>query len=151
MRELATRLREGVIFVIDYGFPRHEYYHPQRSMGTLMCHYRHQAHGDPFAHPGQEDLTAHIDFTALAEAAADAGLDVLGYATQAQFLVNCGITEVLAEANIDNALHYAPLAAEAQKLLSPSEMGELFKVLAVGCGVARPLLGFSRGNRVATL
>jgi SAM-dependent MidA family methyltransferase len=151
MRELATRLGEGVIFVIDYGFPRHEYYHPQRGMGTLMCHYRHQAHGDPFAHPGQEDLTAHIDFTALAEAAADAGLDVLGYATQAQFLVNCGITEVLAEANIDNALHYAPLAAEAQKLLSPSEMGELFKVLAVGRGVARPLLGFSRGDRVATL
>ena len=151
MRELATRLGEGVIFVIDYGFPRHEYYHPQRSMGTLMCHYRHQAHGDPFAHPGQEDLSAHVDFTALAQAASDAGLDVLGYATQAQFLVNCGITEVLAEANVDNALHYAPLAAEAQKLVSPSEMGELFKVLAVGRGVARPLLGFSRGDRVATL
>jgi SAM-dependent MidA family methyltransferase len=151
MRELATRLGEGVILVIDYGYPRHEYYHPQRHMGTLMCHYRHQAHGDPFAHPGQEDLTAHVDFTALAEAASDAGLDVLGYATQAQFLVNCGITEVLAEANIDNALHYAPLAAEAQKLLSPSEMGELFKVLAVGRGVARPLLGFARGDRAATL
>lgn len=151
MRELATRLDGGVIFVIDYGFPRHEYYHPQRSMGTLMCHYRHQAHGDPFAHPGEEDLTAHVDFTALAEAAWDTGLDVLGYATQAQFLVNCGITEVLAEANLDNALHYAPLAAEAQKLLSPSEMGELFKVLAVGRGVARPLLGFARGDRAATL
>ena len=151
MRELATRLDEGVIFVIDYGFPRHEYYHPQRSMGTLMCHYRHQAHGDPFAHPGEEDLTAHVDFTALASVACDAGLEVLGYATQAQFLVNCGITEVLGEANLDNALHYAPLAAEAQKLLSPSEMGELFKVLAVGRGMARPLLGFARGDRAATL
>lgn len=151
MRELATRLDEGAIFVIDYGFPRREYYHPQRSMGTLMCHYRHQAHGDPFAHPGEEDVTAHVDFTALAEAASDAGLEVLGYATQAQFLVNCGITEVLSEANLDNALHYAPLAAEAQKLLSPSEMGELFKVLAVGRGVARPLLGFVRGDRAATL
>ena len=144
MREIAERLEEGVIFIIDYGFPRHEYYHPQRSTGTLMCHYRHQAHSDPFAHPGAEDITAHVDFSALAEAAVDAGLEVLGYATQAQFLVNCGITEVLGEANIDNALHYAPLAAEAQKLLSPAEMGELFKVLAVGRGIRQPLLGFTK-------
>jgi SAM-dependent MidA family methyltransferase len=151
MREVAARLDQGVMLILDYGFPRHEYYHPQRSTGTLMCHYRHTAHSDPFAHPGEEDVTAHLDFTALAEAAADAGLEVLGYATQAQFLVNCGITDVLAEANVDNALHYAPLAAEAQKLLSPSEMGELFKVLAVGRGVARPLLGFSHGDRTATL
>src|SRR6267378_7754212 len=86
-------LEEGAIFVIDYGFPRHEYYHPQRAMGTLMCHYRHQAHGDPFLHPGEQDVTAHVDFSALADAARDAGLEVLGYATQAQFLVNCGITD----------------------------------------------------------
>jgi SAM-dependent MidA family methyltransferase len=151
MRELAGRLDEGAILVIDYGFPRREYYHPQRATGTLMCHYRHQAHGDPFAHPGEEDVTAHVDFSALAEAAAAGGLDVLGYATQAQFLVNCGITEVLGEANLDNALHYAPLAAEAQKLLSPAEMGELFKVLAVGKGLSRPLLGFTRGDRAAAL
>ena len=126
------RRQHGVIFVIDYGFPRREYYHPQRAGGTLMCHHRHQAHADPFAHPGQQDLTAHVDFTALAEAAADGGLEVLGFTTQAQFLINCGITEVLGEANVNNALHYAPLAAQAQKLLSPAEMGELFKVLAVG-------------------
>jgi SAM-dependent MidA family methyltransferase len=151
MRGLAERLEQGVILVIDYGFPRREYYHPQRSAGTLMCHYRHQAHADPFAHPGEEDVTSHVDFTALAETAADAGLEVLGYTTQAQFLVNCGITEVLGEANIDNALHYAPLAAEAQKLLSPAEMGELFKVLAVGRGVTQPLLGFARGDRRHTL
>lgn len=151
MRTLAERLEEGVIFVIDYGFPRREYYHPQRATGTLMCHYRHQAHADPFAHPGEQDVTAHVDFTALAEAAVDAGLEVLGYATQAQFLVNCGITEVLAEANVENALHYAPLAAEAQRLLSPAEMGELFKVLAVGRGVEQALLGFSRGDRAASL
>lgn len=151
MREIADRLDEGVVFVIDYGFPQREYYHPQRSSGTLMCHYRHQAHADPFAHPGEEDVTAHVDFTALADAAVDAGLEVLGYTTQAQFLVNCGITEVLGEANLDNALHYAPLAAEAQKLLSPAEMGELFKVLAVGRGVQRPLLGFQRGDRAASL
>jgi SAM-dependent MidA family methyltransferase len=151
MRELAARLEEGVVFIIDYGFPRREYYHPQRATGTLMCHHRHRAHADVFAHPGAQDITAHVDFCALAGAAVDAGLEVLGYTTQAQFLVNCGITEVLGEANIDNALHYAPLAAEAQKLLSPAEMGELFKVLAVGRGVRQPLLGFSRGDRTAAL
>jgi SAM-dependent MidA family methyltransferase len=147
MREVGARLEQGVIFIFDYGFPRREYYHPQRSSGTLMCHQRHRAHADVFAHPGEEDITAHVDFTALAGAAVDAGLEVLGYTTQAQFLVNCGITEVLGEANVENALRYAPLAAEAQKLLSPAEMGELFKVLAVGRGVKPPLSGFSRGDR----
>jgi len=151
MRTLGERLESGAIFVIDYGFPRHEYYHPQRSMGTLMCHTRHRAHGDPFVHPGEQDITAHVDFSALAAAARAAGLDLLGYSTQAQFLVNCGITEVLSQVNAENALHYAPIAAEAQQLLSPAEMGELFKVLAVGRGVKRPLLGFSRGERSHTL
>src|SRR3954466_2303568 len=151
MRELAARLEEGAIFIFDYGFPRREYYHPQRSTGTLMCHYCHRAHADVFAHPGDEDITAHVDFTALANAAVDAGLEVLGYATQAQFLVNCGITDVLGEANTENALHYAPIASEAQKLLSPAEMGELFKVLAVGRGVKRPLRGFVSGDRSHTL
>jgi SAM-dependent MidA family methyltransferase len=151
MRHLVESLAEGAIFVIDYGFPRREYYHPQRSSGTLMCHYRHRAHGDPFAHPGEEDITAHVDFTALAEAAHEAGAEALGYTTQAQFLVNCGITEVLAEVNAENALHYAPIAAQAQKLLSPAEMGELFKVLGVARGLGRPLPGFSRGDRLHTL
>jgi SAM-dependent MidA family methyltransferase len=151
MRTLAQMVEEGTLFIIDYGFPRHEYYHPQRASGTLMCHYRHQAHADPFARPGEEDITAHVDFSALAEAAHGAGAEVLGYATQAQFLVNCGITEVLAEANVENALHYAPIAAEAQKLLSPAEMGELFKVLAIGKRMTSPLGGFSRGDRRASL
>lgn len=151
MRRVGEALEEGVVLVIDYGFPSHEYYHPQRAGGTLMCHHRHTAHGDVFARPGLEDMTAHVDFSALAAAAREAGLEVLGYATQAQFLVNCGITDVLGEANIENALHYAPLAAEANKLLSPAEMGELFKVLAVGCGTGGPLLGFSRNDRSHTL
>jgi len=151
MRTLGERLESGAIFIIDYGFPRAEYYHPQRSMGTLMCHHRHRSHGDVFFEPGGQDITAHVDFSALAGAAREAGLEVLGYATQAQFLVNCGITDVLGEANVENALHYAPIAAQAHKLLSPAEMGELFKVLAVGRGVQRPLLGFSRGDRAATL
>ncbi len=147
MRTVGERLESGAILVIDYGFPASEYYHPQRSMGTLMCHARQRAHGDPFERPGEQDITAHVDFSALAQAAHAAGLEVLGYATQAQFLVNCGITEVLALANVENALHYAPIAAEAQVLLSPSEMGELFKVLAVGRGVKEPLAGFASGNR----
>jgi SAM-dependent MidA family methyltransferase len=151
MRTLAGCLESGAIFVIDYGFPRAEYYHPQRSMGTLMCHHRHRSHGDVFLEPGAQDITAHVDFSALAAAAREAGLELLGYATQAQFLVNCGITDVLAEANAENALHYAPIAAQAQKLLSPAEMGELFKVLAVGRGVKSPLLGFSRNDRSHTL
>ncbi len=151
MRHLVESLAEGAIFVIDYGFPRREYYHPQRASGTLMCHYRHRAHADPFAHPGEEDITAHVDFTALAEAAHEAGADALAYTTQAQFLVNCGITDVLAEANAESALHYAPIAAQAQKLLSPAEMGELFKVLGVGRRLGRALPGFSRGDRLHTL
>jgi SAM-dependent MidA family methyltransferase len=151
MRTLAGHLDSGAIFVIDYGFPRAEYYHPQRSMGTLMCHHRHRSHGDVFLEPGAQDITAHVDFSALAAAARESGLELLGYATQAQFLVNCGITDVLAEANAENALHYAPIAAQAQKLLSPAEMGELFKVLAVGRGVKLPLLGFSRNDRSHTL
>ena len=152
MRTLVEALDEGAIFVIDYGFPRHEYYHPERASGTLMCHYRHQAHADPFVRPGEEDITAHVDFTALAEAAHEAGGKILGYTNQAQFLVNCGITDVLGETNVENALHYAPIAAQAQKLLSPAEMGELFKVLAVGKGPTEaPLLGFTRGDRSHTL
>ena len=150
MRTLAQSLERGVIFVIDYGFPAREYYHPQRASGTLMCHYQHRAHADPFARPGDEDITAHVDFSALADAARAGGAEVLGFTSQAQFLVNCGITDVLAQANAENALHYAPIASEAQKLLSPAEMGELFKVLAVGKGVAR-LTGFTRGDRRASL
>lgn len=151
MKLLAARLERGALLVIDYGFPQHEYYHPQRGMGTLMCHYRHRAHGDPFFHPGLQDITAHVDFSALARAATDSGLELLGYANQAQFLVNCGITEVLEREDAANAARYAPRAAEAQMLLSPAEMGELFKVLAVGRGVRRPLLGFAGGERSHTL
>jgi len=151
MKLLAARLERGALLVIDYGFPQREYYHPQRSMGTLMCHYRHRAHGYVFFHPGLQDITAHVDFSALAQAAREGGLEVLGYANQAQFLVNCGITEVLGREDASDVARYAPRAAEAHKLLSPAEMGELFKVLAVGRGVSRPLLGFASGDRSHTL
>jgi SAM-dependent MidA family methyltransferase len=151
MRSLGRFLERGVLIVIDYGFPAREYFHPQRSMGTLACHYRHHVHGDPFYLPGLQDVTAHVDFSAQARAAAGAGLEVLGYANQAQFLVNCGITDLLAQENPEDARRYLPAAAAAQKLLSPAEMGELFKVLAVGKGVEDALMGFSTGDRSGTL
>jgi len=151
MRSIARRLDRGAVLVIDYGFPAREYFHPQRSMGTLACHYRHHVHGDPFYLPGLQDVTAHVDFSALARAATDGGLEVLGYANQARFLVNCGITELLAAEDPADAKRYLPAAAAAQKLLSPSEMGELFKVLAVGKGVDGILRGFREGDRSGTL
>jgi SAM-dependent MidA family methyltransferase len=112
-----------------------------------MCHYRHRAHADPFRLPGLEDVTAHVDFSAIAGAAADEGLAVLGYASQAQFLVNCGITDLLAAQDPADARRYAPATAAVQRLVSPAEMGELFKVIALGRGVRGPLIGFSQGDR----
>jgi SAM-dependent MidA family methyltransferase len=147
MGSLARFLGRGAILVIDYGFPAREYYHPQRTMGTLACHYRHRVHGDPFFLPGLQDITAHVDFSALARAAQAAGLELLGFAGQAQFLVNCGITQLLEQEDPDDVKRYLPVAAAAQKLLSPNEMGELFKVLAVGRGVTHPLMGFASGDR----
>ncbi|MGB6056520.1 MAG: SAM-dependent methyltransferase, partial [Burkholderiaceae bacterium] len=121
--------------LIDYGFPAHEYYLPQRAAGTLMCHYRHHAHDDPFYLPGLQDITAHVDFSAMARAAQDGGLEVLGYGSQAAFLLDAGIGELLLRTPPEDALRYLPQANAVQKLLSPAEMGELFKVLAVGTGV----------------
>jgi SAM-dependent MidA family methyltransferase len=148
---LTQLLQHGVILMLDYGFPQREYYHPQRAQGTLMCHYRHYAHDNPFLYVGLQDITAHVDFTAIAEAALDNGAELLGYANQAQFLINCGITDVLSQVSPDNMIEYLPLASQAQKLLSPAEMGELFKVVALGKGIAEGLLGFSRGDRSHTL
>ena len=151
MRSLADSLEEGLILVIDYGFPRREFYHPQRRTGTLMCHYRHRAHGDPFYLPGLQDITAHVDFSALAHSASDAGLEILGFAGQAQFLVNCGIAGLLAQLDASDVRRYAPVAAAANRLLSPAEMGELFKVLVVGRGVTHALTGFAQGDRAHAL
>ena len=148
---VGEALTHGAALFIDYGFPRHEYYHPQRARGTLMCHYRHRAHDDPFFLPGLQDITAHLDFSALARAGREGGLELLGYTGQAQFLVNCGITEILSETPAADAAAYAPLAAQAMRLLSPAEMGELFKVIALGKGVGQPLRGFAQGDRSGTL
>jgi SAM-dependent MidA family methyltransferase len=148
---ISERLEQGVILFIDYGFPRREYYHPQRTQGTLMCHYRHRAHADPFYLPGLQDITAHVDFSLINEAAAGSGLRCLGYATQAQFLINGGITDLMLRVPPDDAVRYLPLAAAAQKLLSPSEMGELFKMIAFGRGIDLQLKGFASGDMRARL
>ena len=139
-------LERGVLLFIDYGFGEAEYYHPQRTEGTLMCHYRHRAHADPFFWPGLQDITAHVDFSAVLRAGLQTGLTLLGYTTQAHFLVNLGITDLLARTPPEPAAGYLRLAAQVQKLLSPSEMGELFKVIALGRGVDAPLSGFARGD-----
>ncbi len=151
VERLCRCLARGAALLIDYGFPRAEYYHPQRSGGTLMCHYRHHVHDDPFFLPGLQDITSHVDFTAVAESAVVGGCYVAGYTTMAQFLVNCGITELLARTPAEKAGDYLPQAAPVQKLLSPAEMGELFKVLAASRGIDSPLLGFHDGDRVARL
>jgi len=144
---LSERLQQGVLLFIDYGFGAAEYYHPQRTEGTLMCHYRHHAHDDPFFLPGLQDITAHVDFTAIAESAIDSGAHLLGYNTQAHFLIKCGITDFLAETDPDSLRDYLPLSGQLQKLTSPAEMGELFKVIALGKGVEGPLRGFGAGDK----
>jgi SAM-dependent MidA family methyltransferase len=148
MRSVAEVLQAGVVLLIDYGFPRPEFYHPQRRQGTLMCHYRHRAHDNPLILAGLQDITAHVDFTAIAEAGHDAGLSVLGYTSQAMFLLACGLTEIAAEPDAPADIRtQARRTHEINQLTSPAEMGELFKVMALGRGVATPLLGFTLQDR----
>ncbi len=147
VRGMGQWLQRGAALLIDYGFAQREYYHPQRLEGTLMCHFRHVAHADPLVAVGVQDITAHVDFTAMAEAAVDGGLELLGYISQAGFLMNAGLMDLLGALDPADAQAYARAVAPVQKLLSPAEMGELFKVLAVGRGVAAPLIGFGRGDR----
>jgi SAM-dependent MidA family methyltransferase len=145
---LAERLTRGAAFFIDYGFPQAEYYHPQRDGGTLMCHRAHRADTDPLADVGQKDITAHVDFTAIALVAQGAGLEVLGYTSQAHFLINCGVMGLLEGADLRTT-------ANTQKLLTEHEMGELFKVIgfAKGCDAAFTAapIGFAHGDRTHTL
>jgi SAM-dependent MidA family methyltransferase len=144
IRTLADKLTEGAIFLIDYGFPEHEYYHPQRHMGTVMCHRGHQADTDPLAELGLKDITAHVNFTGIALAAQAAGLGLLGYCSQARFLINCGLAQ---------KLENAPMAVrvQAQRLIMEHEMGELFKVIGLYKGEPWPAIGFAQGDRTHTL
>lgn len=144
VRTLASTLGRGAAFFIDYGFPAAEFHHPQRTGGTLMCHRAHRADPDPLADPGEKDITAHVDFTGIALAGQDAGLAVLGYTSQARFLINCGLPVDL-EAAVA-AGDWRAVAA-AQKLLNEHEMGELFKVIGFAAGPPFEALGFADGDR----
>lgn len=144
---LADCLEQGLLLFLDYGFSASEYYHPQRSQGTLMCHFQHRAHDQPLWAPGWQDITAHVDFTAMAEAGLRHGLSCAGYTSQAQFLINCGLLQALQAVPVEDSARYLPQAAAVQTLLSPAEMGELFKVLALSRGIALPLRGFVQGDR----
>ena len=144
IRTLADRLAQGAAFFIDYGFPESEYYHPQRHMGTMMCHQAHLADPDPLADVGLKDITAHVNFTGIALAGQDAGLEVLGYCTQARFLMNSGLLDLLAQADLKERVN-------AQKLILEHEMGELFKVIGFYKGEPWEAIGFAQGDRTHTL
>ena len=148
---LAHSLDHGLILMIDYGFGESEYYHPQRHMGTLRAHYRHHALDDPFYLPGLCDLTAHVDFSAVARAGEASGLSLAGYASQANFLINAGLTELLMQISPTDAAVYLPQANAVQRLVSPAEMGDLFKVIGLSKGDIAPLAGFARGDRSHSL
>lgn len=151
IHSLANSLKRGVILMIDYGFGAAEYYHPQRDAGTLMCHYQHYAHSNPLIYIGLQDITAHVNFTAIVEAGVALELNLAGYCNQASFLMNCGLLDILSETSPSDMAAYAPLAAAAQKLLSPAEMGELFKVVALSKDFDSPLIGFKSGNKAHML
>ena len=144
VRTLADRLEAGAIFLLDYGFPEHEYYHEQRHMGTVMCHHAHRADGNPLVLVGQKDITAHVNFTGVAVAAQDAGLEVLGYTSQAHFLMNCGLVDAMQAASLADRV-------AAQKLILEHEMGEFFKVIGLTKGAHWDAMGFSRGDRTHRL
>jgi len=138
IKSLSDCLQSGLILLLDYGFPRSEFYHPDRTEGTLMCHYQHKAHTDVFFKPGEQDITAHVDFTAIAEAAVDNNLDVAGYTSQGNFLIDCGITDFIA-----TDAH----RAQTKILTHPGEMGELIKVIALTKNWPQELIGFRLNDR----
>jgi SAM-dependent MidA family methyltransferase len=151
LRGLSAALVQGLVLLIDYGYPRREYYLPERYRGTLMAHYRHLAHGDPLSYPGLQDLTAHVDFTAVAAAGGAAGLEAAGYTTQANFLLGCGLDQLLAEADPGDLDRYLDLLQGMKRLVLPSAMGERFQVIAFRRGLDRPLLGFGLRDRTLAL
>ena len=150
MRSSADWLARGALLVIDYGFPQREYYHPHRLMGTMMCHFRHHAHSDPLWMPGLNDVTAHVNFSAMASAAHAAELSVLGYTSQAHFLLNCGVLDQL-HVNFPDERQRIRQTGGLHRLISEAEMGELVKVLCVGRDIDDTLIGFARGARRHTL
>jgi SAM-dependent MidA family methyltransferase len=151
IRSLSEILKRGLMLFIDYGYTRQEYYHPQRTDGTLLCHYRHHVHYDPFLYPGLQDITSSVDFTAIAEAADISGLQVQGYTTQAHFLINNGLEEFINENNLTSAIDRAELGRQARILTSPGEMGEKFKVIALMRDINISLAGFKNFDQRSRL
>ena len=148
VNSLAQSIKRGALIFIDYGFRGAEFYHPSRVTGTLMCHYRHYAHTDPFFSPGLQDITAHVDFTAVADAGVRANLQLLGYTTQANFLLASGLTDRLNIADADSAAKYLPLTNQVQRLVSPAEMGEFFKVIGFAKALSSPITAFQTARQL---
>ena len=148
---MTQPLRRGAVLWFDYGLPRAQYYFPQRRAGTLLCHYRQQANDDPLARPGLQDITAWVDFTRVAEAAAPAGFDVSGYTTQAWFLAGLGVDEEMRCLADGDANRFARLAGQARQLMMPGEMGERFKAMAWSRDLDQPLAGFALRDFRASL
>ena len=148
--EMLSRFDKGVALIFDYGYPRLEYYHPQRVDGTLCCYYRHRVHDDPFILPGLQDITTHVDFTALADAARGAKAQVLGFTTQGNFLLGTGLLDFMNEADPGTRQH-AQLTSQVKQLILPGQMGDLVKVLALSRGVDHLLMGFGERDLVGQL
>jgi SAM-dependent MidA family methyltransferase len=142
LQSLGGIMRHGAVLLIDYGYPQSEYYHPQRNTGTLMCHYRHRAHPDPFLWVGLQDITSHVDFSALSEAGHRAGFDLAGYTTQAHFLMATGLDQILAASDPNDLTRHMQLVQGVKRLTLPSEMGERFKVMGFIKGLETGLVGF---------
>jgi len=149
IRTVASSLEAGLAIFIDYGFPEREFYHPQRSMGTMRCHYRHRFHGDPFFWPGLQDLTAHVDFSAMARAAEQGGAEVVGFTTQAYFLISCGLAVLVSAGDPTMTLSKLKGTSAVHRLIGPSEIGELFKVLGFQKNLEGPVLGFQSARHIA--
>ncbi len=145
LQHIAQHLRQGVILCCDYGYARREYYHPQRSRGTLQCHYQHRVHDRPLWFPGLQDITSHVDFTAVAEAAIEGGLEVLGFTLQSLFLLNNGLLDLVSTAS--NVVERVRYNQQVKQLTLPDEMGERFKVIALGKRTDLSLQGFATQDR----
>jgi len=144
LKSIANMISEGVLLLVDYGFPAHEYYHPDRKEGTLMCHYRHHSHDNPLLLLGLQDITAHVDFSALASGGRLSGLDLKGYTSQAQFLLSSGLDNLVAQSDPNDIRRHMALVQEVKKLVMPNEMGELFKVIAMSKNFSDELMGFAQ-------
>jgi SAM-dependent MidA family methyltransferase len=151
VQSLALSMREGVALLIDYGLPRRQYYRAERNEGTLLCHYRHRFHDDALINIGVQDIGAWVDFTAVAEAASNAGLNVAGFSTQAHFLIGCGIEQFIAGLADADLSQRVQLARQAMLLTLPGEMGERFKVIGLTTNYDHPLRGFAIRDLAASL